>query len=195
MRTDLEDLVRLAGWTPLQGPPRVGWDAAQRAAGIELPSDYREFVDVFGSGEFRGDLGVLDPLPGPGGPAGDDGVRRMLRRTTEDVGPRFRAMREDSFDLCPYPVYPEPGGLLLWGGNYNGDHCFWLTADDDPDRWPVVLWDRGRFPDAWSRYDMGMAEFLLLVLAGETPGLADLAYRKPGVPVWVPDTGRTGAGR
>ncbi|MQS15922.1 hypothetical protein F7Q99_27620 [Streptomyces kaniharaensis] len=186
MRDDVRELAGLAGWVP-QGAYRMPWSAALRAIGIGLPSDYREFIDVFGAGEIRGDLGILDPLPRPGGVNVADGISRMVRRTTEDIGLEFRAMREESFDLCPYQVYPEAGGLLMWAGNYNGDICFWLTEGADPDRWPVIVWHRGRFPDGWSRYDMGMVEFLLLVVAGETPELADLAFQESAAPIWVPE--------
>ncbi|MEV7783627.1 hypothetical protein [Kitasatospora sp. NPDC088351] len=189
MRDDVRRLSGLAGWRAREDAPRVSWDRAQEEAGLGFPSAYREFVDVFGAGEVRGDLGVLDPLLRPGGAAGEGGISRMVRRTTEDIGLQFRAMREESFDLCPYPVYPEAGGLLVWAGNYNGDICFWLTEGDDPDCWPVIVWHRGRFPDAWSRYDVGMVEFLLLVVAGETPELADLAFQDPSVPIWVPEEG------
>ncbi|WP_406266022.1 hypothetical protein OH799_19440 [Nocardia sp. NBC_00881] len=39
----------------------------------------------------------------------------------------------------PFPGYPAPGGLLRWGGNYNGDMLCWLTEGEDPDDWPVVV--------------------------------------------------------
>ncbi|MFI9162837.1 hypothetical protein [Kitasatospora aureofaciens] len=188
MRDEMRELVRLAGWKPSR-MFRVPWDKAVKVAGIEFPADYREFIEIFGAGEIRGDLGILDPLPRPGGVAGADGMARMVRRTVEDIGPQFRAMREDSFDLCPYRIYPEDGGLLVWAGNYNGDFCFWLTDGGDPNRWPVVVWRRGSFPDAWSRYDMGMAEFLLLVISGENRELADLAFQDSSAPIWVPEPG------
>ncbi|SOB78751.1 hypothetical protein [Streptomyces sp. 1331.2] len=187
MRDAVRELVRLSGWVIPQGIPEVPWDDSLGLVGIRFPADYREFIETFGSGEVRGDLGVLDPLPRPGGVTANGGMAAMVRRTAEDIGPQFRAMREESSDLCPYRIYPEAGGLLAWAGNYNGDFCFWLTEAEDPDRWPVVVWRRGRFPDAWSRYDMGMAEFLLLVIAGEDGELGDLAFQNSSAPVWVPE--------
>ncbi|MEU9080707.1 hypothetical protein [Kitasatospora sp. NPDC048538] len=155
--------------------------------GFDFPEDYKEFIDVFGSGEVRGDLGVLDPLPRSGGVSADDAIYGMVRRTSEDVGLQFAAMREEDFDLCPFPIYPEAGGLLVWAANYNGDFCFWLTEGADSSRWPVIVWLRGRFPNSWMRYDMGMAEFLLLVISGDDPEVADLAFRDSSAPVWVSD--------
>ncbi len=82
-----------------------------------------------------------------------------------EVGPAFREMREDFPDRFPYAIFPEPGGLLEWGGNLNGDRCFWLTEDPDPDRWPVVVWFRGEVASrSWRREEGGMAAFLLRVV-------------------------------
>ncbi|MFJ8478366.1 hypothetical protein [Kitasatospora sp. NPDC094011] len=128
----------------------------------------------------------MTPQPLPGQPIGVGALSRKVNELIDDTGAAFKQMREDSPDLCPYPVYPEPGGLLYWASNYNGDHCFWLTEGDDPDRWPVVVWLRGEFPDGWHRYDMGMARFLLLALSGEDSTLDDLGVATSTAPVWVP---------
>jgi hypothetical protein len=31
-------------------------------------------------------------------------------------------------DQFPRPLYPDPGGLLLWASTGNGDELFWLTS-------------------------------------------------------------------
>ncbi|WP_141747662.1 hypothetical protein [Streptomyces nanshensis] len=50
----------------------------------------------------------------------------------------------------PYPLFPAPGGLLAWGGNFNSDHFFWLTNSVDPDDWPVVWFQNSS--RRWHRY-------------------------------------------
>jgi hypothetical protein len=45
------------------------------------------------------------------------------------------------------------------------DHVFWLTGDEDPDRWPVVVVFRAGFE--WDRFDGGTEDFLRQVLRGE----------------------------
>lgn len=75
---------------------------------------------------------------------------------------------------------------MNWAVTVWGDHCFWLTGGD-PARWPVLVWSRGRhLGDAWRRYDMGAALFLLSVIAGRDEELAGLAERQEGVPLWRP---------
>ncbi|MEU3561852.1 hypothetical protein [Kitasatospora sp. NPDC006786] len=186
-RPDVAGLAQLAGLDPAAAEPLLPWDLAQDIAGIQLPADYRAFVDLFGPGELRGELGIVTPRPLPGEPISVDALSRKVNWLTSDTGAAFKQMREDSFDLCPYPVYPEPGGLLYWASNYNGDYCFWLTEGDNPDRWPVMVWLRGEFPDGWHHYDMGMARFLLLALSGEDATLDDLGLATSTSPVWVPD--------
>ncbi|TWF90341.1 hypothetical protein [Kitasatospora viridis] len=185
-RPDVAGLAHLAGLAPATVEPLLPWDLAQDVAGIQLPADYRAFVDLFGPGELRGELGIVTPRPLPGQPIGAGALSRKVNELINDIGAAFKQMREDLPDLCPYPVYPEPGGLLYWAGNYNGDYCFWLTEGADPDRWPVVVWLRGEFPDGWHRYDMGMARFLLLALSGEDAALDDLGLATSTAPVWVP---------
>ncbi|MBD0676020.1 hypothetical protein [Streptomyces sp. CBMA156] len=133
-RPDVVGLARLAGLDPATAEPLLPWDLAQDVAGIRFPADYRAFVDLFGPGELRGELGVVTPRPLPGRPIGVGALSRKVNELINDTGAAFKQMREDSPDLCPYPVYPEPGGLLCWASNYYGDHCFWLTEGDDPDR-------------------------------------------------------------
>jgi hypothetical protein len=185
-RPDITALALLAGLDPWAGTPLLPWEQAQVVAGVRLPADYRAFVDLFGRGELRGELGIVTPRSLPGQPLGVGAVSRMINNIDKQTGTVFRQLREDPITSCPFPVYPEPGGLLHWGGNYNGDHCFWLTEGDDPDHWPVVVWLRGWLADGWHRYDMGMARFLLLALSGEDDTLNKLWAGSPDVPVWVP---------
>lgn len=74
------------------------------------------------------------------------------------------ARREDFSEQVPFPLWPEPGGLLPWGSTDNNDHVFWLTIGE-PDRWPVVAtnWDE------WWVCSGGMQSFLVNVLNGGAP--------------------------
>ena len=53
----------------------------------------------------------------------------------------------------PAPIerlFPEPGGLLPWGGSLAGHSYWWETSPDDPDDWTVLALsptgERRRFP-------------------------------------------------
>jgi len=86
----------------------------------------------------------------------------------------MRQWRANGHGTFPYPIYPEPGGLLPWGTAIRGALFFWLTGEAPaPERWPVITatveWDY------WDRFDGTVCEFLVEVAAGryDTSGFSD----------------------
>jgi hypothetical protein len=162
------------------GPPRpevvpVPWDRSPGEIGLRFPGEYCDFIDYYGQISLNGELHIHGPAIKPPQPGASGGFPGFLYRATDPYGfPGFLAQYRASgrHDVCPYPVYPEPGGLLNWANNSNGDHCFWLTEGDDPDLWPIVVVYRAGFE--WERFNAGTAEFLLAVATGEYPGSEDL---------------------
>jgi len=72
-----------------------------------------------------------------------------------------RASGESSF---PFPVFPEPGGVLPWGSIRSPGHAYWLTGPEDPDDWPVIAaTHNGGY---WDRFDGSACQFLAEVAAG-----------------------------
>jgi SMI1-KNR4 cell-wall len=150
--TALDDLVALV--PPPSAPANATGDWT--ALGIALPSDYRELITRYGSGEFSDEVALLPPF----GPCTllDYGVGlldgdRELRADEEATDP------ED----YPYPLYPEPGGLLIWATTANGERLCWLTAGE-PDEWKVVAWDPKAFE--YEEHEPGAVGFLVSWLSG-----------------------------
>jgi len=155
---------------PQDGRPVTPWRDAAAEVGFEFPADYRALVDVYGGGSLNDELHLRVPTlrrrefqPGFAG---------FVDFTTEGLGRSISQMRENALALddgktYPFPILPEPGGLLIWGSTSNGDVCFWDTSEVDPDRWTVVVfWLSARM---WDRFDGGVAEFLLAALRGDCP--------------------------
>lgn len=114
--TPLEELRRLAP------PPAVPVPAI--AVDPPVPADYPPLLETHGMGEFC-DLIFLGSGP-------------------EDVMDYERETRSEDPEDYPYPLHPEPGGLLPWGGTSNGQPLCWVTAGE-PATWSVVVWDlKGR---------------------------------------------------
>jgi hypothetical protein len=65
----------------------------------------------------------------------------------------------------PYPLFPEPGGLLPFGIDDNGDGLYWLTTGE-PDQWSIVV-NESRAPE-YEQFDMSVTEFLQEVLSRKT---------------------------
>ncbi|TDU05525.1 hypothetical protein EDD99_4041 [Streptomyces sp. 846.5] len=183
MRRDVLRFAELAGLSTEPSGRSLPWERSREECGVDFPADYREFVDLFGAGEVRGYLGVSAPWPFHTTAHGETGFRGFVAATTDDIGPAFRQMRAHDPNACPHPFWPEPGGLLLWGATYQGDHFFWLTSDPDPMEWPVVAWFRGSLE--WRRYNMRFVAFLLHALSGDDREMREL-LDWPDAPVWAP---------
>lgn len=147
--THLDELRRLAP-PPSEPVPLV-------APELTVPADYLDLTATYGVGEFC-DLIYLE-LDGH-----------------EDSLDYERAEKLEYPEEYPYPIHPEPGGLLPWGATSNGDVLCWLTAGE-PDTWPTVIWDlRSRW---FEEHPMGATEFLAGWLAGRvTSDLLPDAFRE-----------------
>ncbi|WP_414506829.1 SMI1/KNR4 family protein [Streptomyces sp. NEAU-L66] len=143
------------------------WGAAERALGTPLPDDFKQVVEAYGRGDFWGALCLCTPF-------GDDNPVRLQADLLEDFGP----MREDEPERYPYPLFPEPGGLLAWAVTDIGTHLCWLTAGP-PESWPVVIWSRD---DEYERFDCGVAAFLEGWLSSRIT--SELLHHEPELAPW-----------
>ncbi|MET8544538.1 SMI1/KNR4 family protein [Kitasatospora sp. NPDC004799] len=151
---------------PRREPFRVYWQGSVEGLGVELPSDYRAFVERYGHVQFHGDLIVMTPDRDAGTP--DEERYERFRRFNEEVGEMLEVWYEWTPELGrPYVPFPGKGGLLAWANNTSADYFCWDTSAGDPDQWPVVVWRFGI--SEFVRFDGGMTEFLAAVLTGEIP--------------------------
>ncbi|ROQ68659.1 SUKH superfamily protein [Streptomyces sp. 840.1] len=152
--TAFDDLTRLV---PPPSQPRWGtgdWDGVEAALALELPSEFKRLAETYGAYHFSEFLTPLAPF----------GRRDLLVGPAKRLLDQERGFRKRNPEKCPYPFYPEPGGLLPWAGTDNGDRVCWLT-DGKPDEWTVVCWNpRGWYYDA---HPVGAVEFLVGWLSGD----------------------------
>jgi SMI1-KNR4 cell-wall len=178
-RPALEDLMRLV--TPPIRPVDAGqpnrWDEVEQALGTALPSDYKQFISAYGTGEFNDLFFIFNPFSRTLAMnlLWQAGVPESLVED-EELG---RAYRLGSFlnhyhgcrceypDDCPLAPFPEPGGLLPLGGDSNGGSVLWLMVGPC-DEWPVVRLPHALYPI--EKHEMTLAEFLFRWLSGELPG-------------------------
>lgn len=127
------------------------WEPVEAALGTALPQDYKDFVRVYGSGYFMQILGVHVP--------GSANLNTQLEHQVRVWAETFR-----EFGDAPYPVWPEPGGLMAFGGTDNGDVLSWLQRGM-PDEWVVVVWDRGL--QEFEILECSLTDFLAGMASGE----------------------------
>jgi hypothetical protein len=118
--------------------------------GLRLPSDFKILTRRYGFGEFA-DIALFGPFSGRA-----DGTYFLAERALSLVG-RFESVRKLAPGAVPFPLYPEPGGVVEWGFKGDATSLCWLT-EGEADGWPVAVWDAvaGR----GDRYQMGIVEFL-----------------------------------
>jgi len=134
-----------------QGAFAGPWEPVEAHLGTKLPEDYKQLARLYGRGTFMELLSVNLP--------GDRDRRGSLEGELRMAG----AMVNYGVPV-PYPVWPEPGGLLNIGLTAFNDRLFWLTRGD-PAEWRVVVWDR-----AFQRletFDCDLTGFLAGLATGE----------------------------
>ncbi|WP_152627618.1 hypothetical protein [Streptacidiphilus melanogenes] len=157
---------------PIRGGISISRPAVRAEIGIDLPEDYLQFCETFPPGKIADELRIFSPLirRGSGWRVDGGGFIRMVEYNSREIGAALTEIDEIRPGACPYVFYPESGGLLAWASNPNGDHCFWLTSEADPNTWPCLVWFRGDRPgEAWRRYDLTMVELLSVLLLKEDP--------------------------
>ena len=99
--TLLDDLTAVL--PPPKRPFRaVGdWGATEAAIGLVLSSDYKAFIAVYGSRVINGCLDIENPFN-----ANDD-----TRAWWVNFAAFYHDLPQYGQDV-PYPVFPQPGGLL-----------------------------------------------------------------------------------
>ena len=99
------------------------WSAAEVALAVRFPSDFRQMIQRYGTGEFYAGLLILNPL--------NPWCQRQIAKELKN----YRVIRE-AMELS-LRLHPESPGLFPWGHDSNGNGFFWLT-EGAPEQWPVV---------------------------------------------------------
>ncbi|GAB7043916.1 MULTISPECIES: SMI1/KNR4 family protein [Catenuloplanes] len=152
--TIIDDLVRRVPPPATPVDAHADWDAIEAALGTPLPADFKKITRRYGAGQFCGLVSAHPP--------------ERLAAQNRDILGEERDYRDDDPEDYPYPLHPEPGGILLWGETGNGERLCWLT-EGEPDTWPIVVWQpRGA---GWTLHPGGVANFLDGWLSGRTGGV------------------------
>jgi hypothetical protein len=115
---------------PVEPGRRDGWAVIEGALGTGLPSDFKAFTELYGSGKVDDFLYLFNPFT-----TGQDG---NLLVEKDRVLEGYRQTRARYPERLPLPAFPDPGGVFPLGRTDNGDELYWVTHGQ-PDQWPVVL--------------------------------------------------------
>jgi hypothetical protein len=127
------------------------WEPVEAELGTPLPPDYKDLVRVYGSGYYMEFFGISVPR-----------CPNLYIRLETSV-PATCATFFDRDEL-PYPLWPDPRGLVPFGRTDNGDFLFWLPRGT-PQEWGVIVWDRGLCN--FEAFDCDLTSFIAGLATGE----------------------------
>ncbi|MCE9544661.1 MAG: SMI1/KNR4 family protein [Planctomycetia bacterium] len=116
-----------------------GWDVVEQEIGLALPNDYKAFIDLYGTGQVSSAAGwavIWNFRDSSFWWEGSLSDRLTERYSATDS---YRQSNETEWP-CPYPIYPEPRGLLPFGSVVDVQNLNWLTVGR-ANRWDVVYFD------------------------------------------------------
>ena len=126
----------------------VNWAEVEAELAMMFPTSFKEYVGLYGGCNWFDLYFML--YPDPHEPKGRyvEHVRALLN----DV-----AAAGITDDGCT--LYPEPGGLFPFITSSDGDYYFWRTEGQDPQRWPIVVW---QMPGLFTLASQTIAELWLI---------------------------------
>jgi ankyrin repeat protein len=160
----LKKLLKLV--PPPESPMEVGsksdWSRVERELGTALPSDYKQFVDRYGSGTFAKIFYIFNPF--------STWTDYNLLEQLKQLRPYYEQEHQNDPSDYPYEVFPKRPGLLPWGHDTEGNEYLWLVGPPrtKADDWPVIFHEpRG---NGFAQVRCSMTEYLARVLAGRIDG-------------------------
>jgi len=154
------------------------WLEVEKRLGTALPPDYKDFIALYGSGGFYGFLGIYSPFY----------ERDSLIAANEFYLAGFKELSGLTRDVVL--TFPDPGGLLICGGDENGNSLFWQTRGE-PSAWTIVYASRELID--FEEFDTDLTGFLAGWLSGAIrPHIIDFPINgvrvvERNVPVFKPD--------
>lgn len=137
--------------------------AAEAALAVTLPSDYKEFLAVYGAGTINDFLTVA----GPAEESDLVGITATFRRAA--AKPRNAG-----------PLGAPGEAFVRWGVDDGGRSYLWRTDGADSDGWPVCLYAEGEL----TVYPFGFVEFLARLCEDSLPAGSEQVLG-PGPRVFV----------
>src|SRR5262249_20868698 len=103
---------------PAEVPSPHDWNAIERTL-VELPADYKSFMDSYGSGTIDEFITIFNPI------ASNKNLN-LLHQCNVQLGV-LRELEASGSEHIPYRLFPEREGILPFGATDNGDILYWIT--------------------------------------------------------------------
>jgi len=132
------------------------WSNVENKIGISLPSDYKQFINTYGTGKIDNFIWILTPFV-------KDENLNLLERSKFLIDNYLKTAKKFP-QYYKHKVYPEDEGLFPWGYTINGDILYWITKRKSND-WNIVVYE-SRSSENYE-YEGTMTHFLYRLLTRE----------------------------
>jgi hypothetical protein len=150
---------------PPSNPVEIGsvkaWKQVEKRLGVTLPVDYKDFIDLYGTGKFSNSILPYNPF------AENDEVNLFMILDLHHRSNRFtQKITTSAWSIVrPFELYPALDGLLPWGRVESLAHTLFWQVGGHRDHWSIIFYDlkSGEY-EVWK---MKFTEFLLKLFTGE----------------------------
>lgn len=121
-----------------------------------FPSDYRDFINQYGSGSIAGFMAIFSPF------SANEYLNFFAQKKL--ISEDFAYLVVEDADYYRFALYPAVPGLMPVGITDNGDTLFWLVTDPaDSDRWTTAI-IACRSPEV-EYFDLNLTDLLAGILS------------------------------
>lgn len=164
MNDSLQRLVSLV--PPPKAPVAPGsvdaWPQVEKEIGAPLPQDFKDYISVYGAGQWADFFGIMNPFYKWKHPEASKSWRQWMESRLGSLGEQRREWPENTAPFLPHPALE---GVLAFGYNDNGGTLCWHMRGD-PDAWPIVCLD-GKLSEIYDCFTMPLTAFLAALVAEE----------------------------
>lgn len=108
------------------------WREVEKKIGVVLPSDYKEFISLYGSGVIDNFIMIYSPFT-----ENENMNFFNQQKLNNEAYINLKVSFPEDF---PYEVFPTNGGILPWGRTENGDTLNWIVDTNHGD-WAILVSD------------------------------------------------------
>jgi hypothetical protein len=134
---------------PIETGTTSDWNRVEAELAFVFPEEYKQFIQVYGSGCIDGFLWVMNPFS-----ANSNMELAVQARLRQDA---LRSLIEDFNISCPYAWHD----LVPWAFTDNGDVLYFLRANTDEDS-SIVISDAGA--TEFQEVSMSLSLFLIALV-------------------------------
>jgi hypothetical protein len=127
------------------------WEYTEKKLGFIFPSDYKEFIELYGAGVINDFLWIYSPF------SINENINILNK--FEILKCSYNAMKKSFPNDYKLEFYNGRTGLFPWGITDDGDELYWLKSEKNM---KLVIFERQY--ENMLEYDMNMTTFLMKIL-------------------------------